>query len=127
MGEPGDATSFENILFTAAEGVVTLTINRPPYNVIDIKTMEEMHRALDLIERDASVKVLVVTAAGSKAFSSGVDIKDHTPQLVDVMMSNFDALCHRLTSFPKVTLASVDGLCLGGGCEVAVSCDLVVA
>ena len=127
MSKLAYGTRFENILLATSGGVATLTINRPPYNVIDIKTMSEMHQALDLVEQDDSVKVLVVNAAGTKAFSAGVDVKDHTPELVDAMMTSFDALCHRLTAFVKVTLSAVDGLCLGGGCEVAVSCDLVLA
>jgi cyclohexa-1,5-dienecarbonyl-CoA hydratase len=122
-----EVVNFDNILYEKANGVATITINRAPYNVIDIKTTVEMTGALDDASADNSVKVIVVTAAGNKAFSAGVDVKDHTPDKMDEMLGTFDTLCYKLFASEKPTVAVVNGVALGGGCEVATSCDMVVA
>ncbi|MCL5960505.1 MAG: enoyl-CoA hydratase-related protein [Chloroflexi bacterium] len=119
--------AFDNILYEKANAVAKITINRPPYNVLDIKTTSEMHKAFDDAQADESVKVIVVTGSGNKAFSAGVDVKDHAPDLMDQMLSGFDSLCYKLMVSPKPTLAVVNGVALGGGCEVAISCDMVIA
>lgn len=119
--------AFENILYEKADGVARITINRPPYNVLNIPTTAEMHQAFDDAQKDDSVKVIVVSGSGNKAFSAGVDVKDHTPDLMDQMLAGFDTLCYKLLTSPKPTVAVVNGVALGGGCEVAISCDMIVA
>ncbi len=107
--------------------VATLTINRPPYNVLDIPTMKEMNAALEEVKKMEGLCVLVLTAAGSKAFSSGVDVKDHTPDKMDEMIEVFHRIFRTLITYEIPTVAAVNGVALGGGCEVASFCDLVVA
>ena len=107
--------------------VIHLAINRPPHNVLDIATMEEMNTALDLALENASAKVLVLTGSGGRTFSSGVDVVDHTPDKMARMIDAFHGILKRLMMVPIPTVAAVNGAALGGGCELAISCDMVLA
>jgi len=119
---------YENILYEVKEGVATITINRPPYNVLDIKTMREMNKALlEAKGRQKELKLLVIAQAGNKAFSTGVDVKDHTADKMDEMVEVFHGIFRIMATLDLPTLAVVNGFALGGGCEVAVFCDMVIA
>ncbi len=119
---------YENILYEVKEGVATITINRPPYNVLDIKTMREMNKALlEVKGRQKELKLLVIAQAGNKAFSTGVDVKDHTADKMDEMVEVFHGIFRIMATLDLPTLAVVNGFALGGGCEVAVFCDMVIA
>lgn len=107
-------------------GVATIILNRPPLNILDIPMISEMHTAISRISTSSEVKVLVVDHLG-KAFSAGVSIQDHTPDKVEQMIGTFHGVIRLLGSFPIPTVALVDGMALGGGCELAVSCDMVLA
>ena len=120
-------TQFRFITYGVADGLATLTINRPPFNVLDIPTMEEVNAALDLCLAAPDVKLLVITGAGEKAFSAGVEVADHTPDKVDRMIAVFHGIFRRLQEMPVPTLAAVNGAALGGGMEVAIACDMIVA
>jgi cyclohexa-1,5-dienecarbonyl-CoA hydratase len=109
------------------EGVGRLVLNNPPLNVLTIAVMEEMVEALRELENDAGVKLIVLEAAGDKAFSAGVDVADHTPEKMDRMLQIFNELCLGLHRSSKPTIAAVRGMALGGGCELAAVCDMVVA
>jgi cyclohexa-1,5-dienecarbonyl-CoA hydratase len=108
-----------------SDGAGYLTLKRPPLNVINIPMIRELASALEAA-RDASLRVLVVRAEG-KLFSAGVDVADHTADKVGEMIPSFDRICTTLAEFPAPTLAAVHGHALGGGCELALCCDLVVA
>lgn len=101
-------------------------MNRPPLNILNIAMLSELCSALDTAARDASLRALVVRAEG-KMFSAGVDVADHTADNVGEMIPLFDRVCAALAGFPAPTLAVVHGHALGGGCELALCCDLVVA
>ena len=118
---------FQFITYGVADGLATLTINRPPFNVLDIPTMEEVNAALDLCLAATDVKLLMITGAGEKAFSAGVEVADHTPDKVDRMIEVFHGIFRRLQELPVPTLAAVNGVALGGGMEVAIACDMIVA
>lgn len=106
------------------EGAVArIELRNPPLNVIDIAMMEELARSLADLEARADVSVFVLRGAG-KAFSAGVDIAAHTPDRVEEMLAKFHAVIRALVASTKVTIASVHGLCLGGGAELAMVCDL---
>ncbi len=120
-------SEYRFIQYGVQDDVITITIARPPQNVLDIATMEEMSDALDRVAADGSAKVLVVTAAGERAFSAGVDVVDHTPDKVDRMIEVFHGMLTRLLSIPIPTVAAVNGAALGGGCELAIACDMIVA
>jgi cyclohexa-1,5-dienecarbonyl-CoA hydratase len=118
---------FKFISYEDQGEVLRLAINRPPYNVLDIATMEEMNTALDLAMENTTAKVLVITGNGDKTFSSGVDVVDHTPDKVVKMIDVFHGMLKRLMLVPIPTVAVVNGPALGGGCELAIACDMVVA
>lgn len=115
-----------NVTLERKEDVAVLTINRPPLNVLDIATLGEINAALEDIEADAGVKALVIAAEG-RAFCAGVDVKDHTADKVDEMIHTFHRTFHLLEALEVPTVAAVQGAALGGGCELALFCDLVVA
>lgn len=118
---------FEFIQYGAVDGLATLAINRPPFNVLDIPTMAEVNEALDACLQDHSVKLLVITGIGEKAFSAGVEVADHTPDKVDQMIEVFHGIFRRLQKLPMPTVAAVNGAALGGGMELAIGCDMIVA
>jgi cyclohexa-1,5-dienecarbonyl-CoA hydratase len=126
-GEPLNMADFKFIACEEQGDVLRIAINRPPYNVLDIATMEEMNTALDMAMDNKTAKVLVITGNGDKTFSSGVDVMDHTPDKVVKMIDVFHGLLKRLMLVPIPTVAVVNGPALGGGCELAIACDMVVA
>lgn len=120
-------TDFKTITYSAADGLATLTLNKPPYNVLDIAMMMEINTALDHLLADPSVRVLLVTGAGDKAFSAGVDVADHTPDKVERMIEVFHGIFRRLELVQVPVIAAVNGVALGGGCELALACDMIIA
>ena len=116
-----------NILYETAEDVAKITINRPPLNVLTIETLMELNIALERARDDANARVIVIKSAGEKAFSAGLDIKDHFPERIETALNTFNRTFHLLASVDKPTVAVVQGLALGGGCELACGCDMIVA
>jgi cyclohexa-1,5-dienecarbonyl-CoA hydratase len=104
--------------------VARLVLRNAPLNVIDIPMMEELAQALGEIEARSDVSVLVLSGEG-RAFSAGVDVAAHTADKVESMLRKFHAVIRALVASKKVTVAAVDGHCLGGGAELAMVCDLV--
>jgi len=120
--------SFEHIRFEVSDGVARLTLNKPPLNVLDIAMMREINVALEGLNDAPSVKVLVFEAAeGSKAFSAGVDVSEHTADKVEEMIEVFHRIFRLLDKLEVPTVAVVDGAALGGGCELVLFCDMVIA
>ena len=107
--------------------VLWITWDRPPLNVLDIALLRELDRLLSDCARDSTVDVVLLRGAGHRAFSAGVDIKDHTTDKVPEMLEVVHGVIRKLLALPQVTIALVRGVCLGGGCEVASSCDFIVA
>jgi len=118
---------YENIIFDVKEDKAFLTINRPPVNVLNISTMEEMNKALISLIGQKDIKVLVITGDGEKAFSAGVDVADHTEVKIEKMLQVFHDIFRNLAKLDQVTVAATKGLTLGGGCEIAIFCDLIFA
>lgn len=111
-----------------ADGAAWISINKPPLNVWDIPAMEELNDALAKVKaREGDLKALVLAAEGDKAFSAGVEVADHTPDKVDRMIEVFHQIFRLLDSLELPTVAAVKGAALGGGCEIALFCDMVVA
>jgi cyclohexa-1,5-dienecarbonyl-CoA hydratase len=106
--------------------VVSIVLNRPPLNVLNIAMMREMNAAFEQLLRHRSAKVLLIKAEG-KAFSAGVDIADHTADKVGMMMKEFHRIFELMNQFRIPVIAAVDGAALGGGCELAVFCDMIIA
>ena len=117
---------YRSILCAIESGVGRITLNLPPLNIIDIPMLGEIRSAITRIQLEKDVKVLVIDHQG-KAFSAGVSIRDHTPDKVSEMIEKFHGLFRLLHSLALPTLALVDGMALGGGCELATFCDMVIA
>jgi cyclohexa-1,5-dienecarbonyl-CoA hydratase len=118
---------FRNLTHESAEGVAKIIINRPPLNVLNIETLMELNIALEKTRDDSEVKVVVIKGVGERAFSAGLDIKDHFPERIETALNVFNKTFTLLASMDKPTIAAVQGLALGGGCELACGCDLIVA
>jgi cyclohexa-1,5-dienecarbonyl-CoA hydratase len=120
--------SFEHIQFNVSDGVARLTLNKPPLNVLNIAMMREINTALEGLDDDAEVKVLVFQSAeGSKAFSAGVDVSEHTADTVGEMIEVFHRIFRQLDKLEIPTVAVIGGAALGGGCELALFCDMIIA
>lgn len=108
------------------ERTATLTLERPPLNILDIPTIAALDQAIQGLAREPGLQ-LVVLRGGGKAFSAGVSVADHTPDKVEPMLRAFHGAIRRLYALEAATLAVVHGHCLGGGMELALTCDLVLA
>lgn len=105
--------------------VARITLQHPPLNVIDIPMMEELAEALRDLESRSQISTLVLSGS-EHAFSSGVDVAAHTPDLVEEMLTKFHAVFRMMVASRKVLVAAVRGYCLGGGAELAMMCDIVI-
>ena len=117
--------SYEYLKTRSEDGIVGITLNRPPLNVLTISMMEEMINAFKWARQEPGSLVLI--DAEGKAFSAGVDVADHTPDKIEQMIDVFDRLFEAMYLIEKPLVAAVNGAALGGGYEVVIACDLVVA
>jgi cyclohexa-1,5-dienecarbonyl-CoA hydratase len=109
------------------ERVSRITVDRPPLNVLDIPLLRELDATLASCAKESRTDVLVIQGAGQRAFSAGVDIRDHTRKNVPEMLDVVHGVIRKLLAVPQVTIAAVQGVCFGGGCELATCCDFVLA
>jgi cyclohexa-1,5-dienecarbonyl-CoA hydratase len=105
----------------------TITLNRPPLNILDIPTITLLGETVAGLAADPDLQIVVVRGAGDRAFSAGVAVQDHTPDKVVAMLATLHAAIRRLRDLDAITIAAVHGYCLGGGMELALACDLVIA
>lgn len=119
----------ENVLYEVEGALALITINRADkHNAISLATLDDLHSAVDEAAADDAVKVLAITGAGGKSFASGSDLsevlhRDFKKALEPIVQG----LADKLERTPKPTIAAIDGICMGGGLEVALGCDLRVA
>lgn len=116
----------ETIKIIDESDVVSIVLSRPPLNVMNISMMKEMNAALERLLHHPKAKVLLIKAEG-KAFSAGVDVADHTADKVSTMMKEFHRIFELVNQFKIPVIAVVDGAALGGGCELAIFCDMIIA
>ncbi len=117
---------YKSIGISVKDGVAELTLNRPDYNVLNIAMMKEINSALESLNSGRELKALVIQAEG-KVFSAGVDVAEHTDELAEQMITTFHRMFHLLDSFEAPTISLAHGAALGGGCELALFCDMTVA
>ena len=108
------------------DGVGRITLNRPPLNILNIAMMEEINSVLKEWKDKKDMKLLLFNAKG-KAFSAGVEVGEHMGDLAPRMIEVFDGMFRLLHTYSIPIVASVHGACLGGGCELALFCDMVIA
>src|SRR5437016_3318558 len=104
--------------------VARISLHNAPLNVIDLQMMDELAQVISDIEARPEVSAILISGNGG-SFSAGVDVAAHTLDKVEAMLSKFYAVIRALVNTKKVTIAAVNGHCLGGGAELAMVCDLV--
>ena len=123
-------SNYETITVEKRDNVAILTINRPDkLNALNSKVHIEGVAALDELRNDEEVRVLVITGAGEKSFVAGADISEFAGKTPVTQRSGFleRTLFNTLDAFPKPIIAMINGFCLGGGCELALACDIRLA
>lgn len=121
--------NLENVLYEVQGPMALVTINRADkHNAISLATLDDLHAAVDAAAADDAVRVITITGAGGKSFASGSDLsevlhRDFRKALEPIVQG----LADKLERTPKPTIAAIDGICMGGGLEVALGCDLRIA
>jgi enoyl-CoA hydratase len=112
-----------------SESIATITVDRPSVkNALNRDTVQEFHRTLDELALNADAGVLIITGAGETSFVSGADINDiKARDGADGLAAINSSLFAKIDRFPKPVIAAVNGYALGGGCELALACDIRVA
>jgi len=118
---------YKNLILEKKDGITRLIVNRPPVNVINMETLLEINNALAELAADSETRVLLFRGNGSRAFCAGIEVKDHVGDAMPKMMTEFGKLFTLLRGLGKPSIAVVNGLALGGGCEIIAGCDLAVA
>jgi len=109
------------------EGIAKLTLNNPPLNPVTLEMTEQLMDALEELEGDEAVRAIVVTGAGDRAFCAGSDVKefaDVRDRVVEKKLARENEAFGRFESLSKPTVAAIEGLAYGGGCEISMACDL---
>jgi enoyl-CoA hydratase/carnithine racemase len=130
---PAESLGFEDILYRKADGIATVTINRPQnYNAYSTRALDELARAFRDASFDDSVGVIVMTGAGHAAFCTGGDVKEYaadyvtTPRDYWKYMALFRAYIESILNTGKPVIARLNGMAVGGGNESQLACDLTV-
>jgi cyclohexa-1,5-dienecarbonyl-CoA hydratase len=116
--------SWQCLSFETTGQVARITLHHPPLNVIGFQMMDELSEVLALLEQNTHVSA-VILSGGERAFSAGVDVAIHTPDKIPAMLQKFHAVINALARCSKITIGEVHGVCLGGGAELAMVCDMV--
>ena len=121
--------SFENVLFQRSDSLGLITINRPEkHNAISLATLKDLEAAVDMCSNDEKVKVIGITGAGEKSFASGSDLNEVKDRgLRKALEPIVQGLADKMERTPKPIIAAINGICMGGGLEVALGCDLRIA
>jgi enoyl-CoA hydratase len=123
------AVKYDNVLYQIDDALALITINRAAkHNAISLATLNDLHAAVAEAAADDSVRVIGITGAGDAAFASGSDLgevlhRDFRKALEPIVQG----LADQLERTPKPTIAAINGICFGGGLEVALGCDLRIA
>jgi len=124
--------TYENIIVSTHNSISTVTINRPSkLNALNTKTIQELQDAFEACEQDQSIRVLLITGSGDKAFVAGADIKEFADYSVgegtDLAATGQHQLFDRIENFSKPVIAVINGFALGGGLELAMAAHFRIA
>jgi len=117
-------TAESNLRIEERERIARVTIDRPPLNILNVGMVADIGEAL--VRLPAQNEFIVFRGAGG-CFSAGADVADHTPERVGRLLGAFHHVFHEMGAGHAVTVAAVEGHCLGGGCELAMCCDFILA
>lgn len=113
------------------DGVATLTLNRPPVNALNLATLNELAATLERCSTDAHTRLVIIASAFPNVFSAGADLQElkelRHPSQIREFAERGQAVCDQIESLPQPVIAAVGGVAPGGGCELAMACDLRVA
>lgn len=120
--------SDEDVLYNVSDRIATITINRPSkYNALNIAVVKALRDSFKKAEEDSNVRVIIMTGAGEKAFAAGADITEfqgRDSKTVRSLAENGQELCKLIEAISKPVIGAINGFALGGGCEVAMACDI---
>ena len=117
---------FDFVVYEVKETLALITINRPEkHNAISLQTLSELQAAVGLAGTDEAVRVVAITGAGGRSFASGSDLNEVMHRdLKKALEPIVQGLAQQLEELPKSTIAAIDGICMGGGLEIALGCDM---
>ena len=120
--------AYENIISETRDAVGIITLNRPKaLNALNAQLIDELNYALSGFQEDAAIGCVII-AGSDKAFAAGADIREMKDKsFTDVYLGNFLSTWDKVSEFRKPMIAAVSGYCLGGGCELALMCDFIIA
>lgn len=123
--------AYQNVMFANEAGIGVITLNRPKaLNALNEQTMLELSHLAEEIAKDASIKVVIITGSGDKAFVAGADITE-MQSMTAIEGRNWGKLGQttfaKIENLPQPVIAAVNGFALGGGCELAMACDIRIA
>jgi enoyl-CoA hydratase len=116
--------------YVVEEGIAIVTINYPPVNALDQKTVRELGEVVDELEKKPEAKIIILTGAGDKAFIAGGDITVFSgldKEAAEKFALSIQSVLSKMEESRKVVICAINGLALGGGCEVAMGCDIRIA
>jgi cyclohexa-1,5-dienecarbonyl-CoA hydratase len=118
--------SYRHIKTDHAEGLARIILARPKHNVLNIEMMKELNAELLFLAADESLKCVILSGEGP-SWCAGVDVGEHRPEMVAEMMGAFNGIFETMEKIDVPLIAAVHGPCLGGGMELAIACDIIVA
>ena len=125
---------YDNLLYDVSDGLCRITLNRPQvYNALSTGLIQDITRAIEAAEADDSVRVVVLTGAGDKAFCSGADLKEAgtamasgNPNLGDALRQGYNPMIRAIRNLPKPVIGRINGVAAGAGCSLALACDVII-
>ena len=128
---PNGSTTSDHLVVERGGAVATITVTRPrALNALSVDTVAALHDTIRALSADDTVRVVILTGAGDRAFIAGADINELaplTPVAAEALARRGQGLCHAIEQMGKPVIAAINGFALGGGCELAMACTIRIA